>query len=120
MMSEGTSSRTVSPSSSDLASQRSQGKMVVSEPYFTTFKHDSEHVSALTLILISDLIVSKILAFQPFLSLTVVLFPLCRDASRGSSLCYRVRFVSSPRCLLRLPAPKKHNSQTESSDSCAE
>lgn len=33
MMSEGTSSLTVSPSSSDLASQRSQGKMTVSEPY---------------------------------------------------------------------------------------
>lgn len=33
MMSEGTSSLTVSPSSSDLASQRSQGNMTVSEPY---------------------------------------------------------------------------------------
>lgn len=33
MMSEGTSSRTVSPSSSDLASQHSHGKMTVSEPY---------------------------------------------------------------------------------------
>lgn len=32
MMSEGTSSLTVSPSSSDLASQHSQGKMTVSEP----------------------------------------------------------------------------------------
>lgn len=33
MMSEGTSSLTVSPSSSDLASQDSHGKMFVSEPY---------------------------------------------------------------------------------------
>lgn len=33
MMSEGTSSLTVSPSSSDLASQHSHGKMTVSEPY---------------------------------------------------------------------------------------
>lgn len=32
MMSEGTSSLTVSPSSSDLASQHSHGKMTVSEP----------------------------------------------------------------------------------------
>lgn len=32
MMSEGTNSLTVSPSSSDLASQHSHGKMVVSEP----------------------------------------------------------------------------------------
>lgn len=33
MMSDGISSLTVSPSSSDLASQRSQGKMTVSDPY---------------------------------------------------------------------------------------
>lgn len=33
MMSEGTSSLAVSPSSSDLASQRSHGKMTVSEPF---------------------------------------------------------------------------------------
>ena len=36
MMSEGTSSLTVSPSSSDLASQRSHGKMTVSEPWTHT------------------------------------------------------------------------------------
>lgn len=38
MMSEGTSSLTVSPSSSDLASHRSQGKITVSEPYKETIK----------------------------------------------------------------------------------
>lgn len=39
MMSEGTSSLTFSPSSSDLASQRSQGKMTVSEPLKQKEKH---------------------------------------------------------------------------------
>lgn len=41
MMSDGISSLTISPSSSDLASQRSQGKMTVSDPY----REDSLRVS---------------------------------------------------------------------------
>lgn len=95
MMSEGTSSLTVSPSSSDLASHRSHGKMVVSEPCHQTqvsLKDTAPRQKWPTPFTPQPDLLTMVNGLQqPFLSWAFVWSPLCRDATLGWNPCCHVR-----------------------------